>query len=79
MFSIQFENIAQKRDKGKSLLELPNDYIVLDIETTDLDHFFGDIIEIGALKVENNQIVDKFSSLIKPDEPIDDFTTELAA
>lgn len=77
MFSINFEDIAKKRNKGKSLLQLPNDYVVIDIETTDLDPRWGEIIEIGAVKVISNEITDTFSSLIKPSEPVDEFTTDL--
>lgn len=32
---------------------------------------YGEIIEIGAIKVRNNQIVASFSELIKPTKPID--------
>lgn len=68
-------NIRDK--KGQSLLWFPNEYIVFDIETTGLDASYDEIIEIGALKIKNNEIVDKFTSLIKPKYPIDEFITEL--
>ena len=68
-------NIRDK--KGQSLLLFPNEYIVFDIETTGLDASYDEIIEIGALKIKNNEIVDKFTSLIKPKYPIDEFITEL--
>lgn len=41
-------------------------YIIVDIETTGLDPLQNEIIEIGALKVENKEIKDVFNSLIKP-------------
>ena len=44
--------------KGNSLLELCDDYVLVDIETTGFSPQFDDIIEIGALKVVNNQIID---------------------
>ena len=67
------------RNKGKSLLELPDDYSVIDIETTDLSSKWGDILEISALKVRNDVIVDKLSYLIKPDNftQVDPFTENL--
>lgn len=63
--------------KGQSIIETLNDYIVVDIETTGLDPYFDDIIEIGALKIKNGKIVDKFEQLIKPPSPISDFISEL--
>lgn len=43
-----------------------NAYIVFDLETTGLDRRSGRIIEIGAVKVQENQIVDTFSMLLNP-------------
>ena len=64
-------------NKGKSLLSLLNDYTVIDIETTGLSSEWDEIIEISALKISNGEIVDKFSTLIKPNEEISDFIAEL--
>lgn len=58
--------VIEKTEKGNSIIERLNDYIVIDLETTGLDTDFCDIIEIGAIKVVNNQIVDRFNSLVKP-------------
>lgn len=41
-------------------------YVVFDIETTGLDVNNDSIIEIGAVKVENGEIVDTFEELINP-------------
>lgn len=41
-------------------------FIVFDTETTGLDPIENEIIEIGAIKVSNGQIVDEFNQLIKP-------------
>lgn len=49
------------------------DYIVLDFETTGLSHINDKIIEIGAIKVNNNNIVDKFDTLINPKTTIPPF------
>ena len=65
-------------DKGKSLLDYSiDDYTIIDIETTGLDPEFNEIIELGAIKVKNNKIVDTFSSLVKPINEIDDFIQKL--
>lgn len=56
--------------KGNCLSEFLSNYAVVDIETTGLSPRFNEIIEIGAIKVVNNDIVDTFSTLIKPDNEI---------
>lgn len=43
-----------------------DDYVIFDIETTGLDCLNDKIIEIGAIKVINNEIVDEFNYLINP-------------
>jgi DNA polymerase-3 subunit epsilon len=65
------------RNKGKSLLELPMDYVVIDIETTGLDPSYDEIIELSAVKVKNDEIVDKFTTLCRPEQEISSFITEL--
>ncbi|MGY3776026.1 BRCT domain-containing protein [Helcococcus sueciensis] len=54
-----------------------DDYCVLDTETTGLSAYYNEVIEIGILKIRNNQIVDTYSQLIKPRYKIDEFITEL--
>lgn len=44
-----------------------DDYIIFDLETTGLDYYKNKIIEIGALKYKNNQLVDEFHMLINPE------------
>ena len=43
-----------------------NNYVIFDIETTGLDCISDKIIEIGAIKVINNEIVEEFNYLINP-------------
>lgn len=46
---------------------LEETYVVFDLETTGLDPKDGNsIIEIGAVRVKNNQIIDRFDELINP-------------
>lgn len=66
-----------KRDKGNSLLLIPSDYTVIDIETTGFDCRFCDIIEMGAVRVRNNEPVESFQSLVHISEPLDEYITSL--
>lgn len=54
-----------------------DDYCVLDTETTGLSSYYDEIIEVGVLRVRNNEIVEKYSQLIKPKYEVDDFITSL--
>lgn len=46
------------------------DYIVIDLETTGLDADYSKIIEIGAVKIKNNQIIDKFRTFVHIEEDL---------
>lgn len=65
------------RNKGSLINEFPSDYTVVDIETTGLSPASCEIIEISALKVRNDEIVDSFSSLVKPTKKINSFIVNL--
>ncbi|EIK86213.1 BRCT domain-containing protein [Gardnerella pickettii] len=57
--------------------QLIDDYCVLDTETTGLSAYYDEIIEIGILRVRNNEIVDRYDQLIKPSIEVDGFITAL--
>ena len=50
--------------------DFSDSYVVFDIETTGFSPEKNKIIEIGAVKVENGVITDKFSAFVNPDVPI---------
>ncbi|MBQ8981215.1 MAG: 3'-5' exonuclease [Eubacterium sp.] len=52
--------------KGRSLVGFPQDFCVVDIETTGLAPGYDGIIEIGAIMYENGEAVDSFASLLQP-------------
>lgn len=79
---VSFGDFVSKRpDKGDSIIAFPSVYCMLDVETT--GHYPGvdSIIEIGAIKYQNGQEVDRFQSLVQPPVSrnglfVEDFTTE---
>ena len=52
-------------------------YTVIDIETTGLSRQNSEIIEFGALRVENGETVRSFSQLVRPTAPIPLDSTEI--
>lgn len=55
----------------KEAIDMPGTYVVFDTETTGLHAEIDDeLIEIGAVKVENGTITQIFSTLIKPSKSI---------
>ncbi len=51
--------------------------VVLDVETTGLSPRVHEIIELGAVKIENGEIVDQFHSMIRPSRDISHATQEI--
>lgn len=47
-----------------------SEFVVFDIETTGFSSINDKIIEIGAIKIKNNRIIDEFSTFINPEIPI---------
>ncbi len=56
---------------------LKDEFVVFDIETTGFNANSDSIIEIGAVKIKNGEILDKFDELINPNRPIPKKITEL--
>lgn len=52
-------------------------FVVFDIETTGLSKYKNNITEIGAVKVSEGKIVDKWSTFVNPREPIPQKIVEL--
>lgn len=55
----------------------PSDYTIIDIETTGLSSDRNSIIELSAIKVRQNNIVETYSSLVKPLDSINYFIQNL--
>lgn len=56
---------------------LDGEFVVVDIETTGLSNIKDRITELGAVKIKNGEIIDKFNSLINPGVSIPENITKL--
>ncbi len=56
---------------------MSNTIVVFDIETTGLDPESCEITELGAVKIVNGQVKEKFQTFVKPQKPIPPEVTEL--
>lgn len=65
------------RNKGNRLDKLPNRFVLFDLETTDLNIYECEIIQISAIRVENLEIVDTFDTFVKPEKNIPAHITKL--
>ena len=52
-------------------------FVSIDIETTGLDPNLHEIIEIGAVKIQDGDIIGEYSELVKPEKPVPEFITHL--
>ncbi len=55
---------------GEAGQDFSSDFVVFDIETTGFSPVNNRIIEIGAVKVKQGEIAEKFSAFVNPDVPI---------
>ncbi|MBD5423447.1 MAG: PolC-type DNA polymerase III [Mycoplasma sp.] len=81
IYGCTFSTISKQHNliwntKKNSLLK-DEKYIIFDLETTSLNPRHGEIIEFGAVIVENLKIKDTIQFFIKPSNPISKFTEEL--
>lgn len=72
---------SKRELKGKSIIALPSEYVVIDTETTGLDYQFCDLIEVSAIRYSSGVPLETFSSLIQPppyevDDELDTCYTE---
>lgn len=67
----------QEMQTGRSHINTPDEYVVIDLETTGVDHKRDSIIEIAAAKYKNNAEIDTFETLINPEFEISVFIQQL--
>ena len=63
--------------RGKRIFDFPSEYTVIDTETTGLSPFYCEIIELSAIKVRDDRIVDTYSRLVNPGCDVGCFITNL--
>lgn len=57
-------------NRGKLLNEYVKDYVIFDLETTGTSCYTDQVVEISAIKVLDEKIVEEFSTLVNPGIPI---------
>lgn len=67
---------AVSRDHGQSFSDR---FVVFDIETTGFNKKEDQILELGAVMIENGEVIDRFSQFIDPLRPIPPRITELTS
>lgn len=89
-FSDEYKTVKPQPylDKHQENLFFKNEYtdlinnntiVVFDVETTGLEPEFAEIIELGAVKVVNGELIETFQSLIKPENEIPSVITEITS
>lgn len=74
---IPFILVNKENKKPAALKQLPDNCVIVDIETTGLNPVLDSIIEISALKVMEGKVCGEFSSLVKPEKEIPPFIVKL--
>lgn len=73
----KMKTLSTNREKGATIYESLSDYVVIDLETTDVYVTTCSVIELSAIRVRNNEICETFSTLVNPEEKIPEEVTQL--
>lgn len=71
IYGVEAYLVSDKEDMFSKVKNI-SEYCVFDIETTGLQFRTDKITEIGALKIKNGQVIDKFETLVNPEKHIPD-------
>lgn len=74
-FVIKDGRLSLTKEAITSSFEVP--FIILDVETTGLQHQTNFIVELAAVKMEDGRIVDQMETLIKPPIPMPDEASKI--
>jgi DNA polymerase-3 subunit epsilon len=61
--------VKSKKKEEKDLKDI-SEYVAFALETTGLNPYTSEILEIGAVKINHGEIVESFQSLVKPEKKI---------
>jgi DNA polymerase III epsilon subunit family exonuclease len=76
-FKIENHTVELLRDDRQSRLIKDLDFVVVDVEATGAKTPPNRLIELGAYRIRDGRIVDKFLSLVNPEIPIPRFVASL--
>ncbi len=62
---------------GDNTASLDDEFVVFDLETTGLSAMYNKITEIGAVKIKNGKVLDRFNTFVDPETHIPENITEL--
>lgn len=65
------------REEAKEISKDEKVFISVDVETTGLSPIYNELIEISAIKYNGEEMVDKFTTLIKPSVEIPELITKI--
>ena len=73
---------TKREYKGNSLIAFPDNYCMVDLETTGYSPIWDDIIEIGAIRYSGGKPIEQFQTLVQPPQRddgayVDEFIEEL--
>lgn len=60
------DRMAQQKTEAQVRKKEKDGYVVIDIETTGLDYEKDEILEVGAIRIRNHEVAEKFVELIRP-------------
>lgn len=63
--------------RGFRLRKFPEEFVVIDFETTGFSPIQNEIIEVGMLKVCGTDVVDSYQQLVRPKKPVSGRITKL--
>lgn len=61
----------------KSIIDFPTEYVMIDTETTGYSPEYDSLLEIGALRVKDGEVVEEFNSFVGFEGIVPEYITEL--